>query len=149
MNYLLDTNVISEMRKAAAQPGSARTRVARMDRGVQAWASRVPAQNLFLSAITILELEIGVLQLERRDPAQGRVLRSWIMSHVLPGFDGRILIIDTEIAQRCATLHVPDPLDDRDSLIAATALVHGMTVVTRNVSHFEPTGVRLLNPWES
>jgi len=149
MNYLLDTNLISELRKAGAQQKASKSRAARIDRGVEAWVRGVSSSDLFLSSITILELEIGILRLERRDPAQGRILRFWLTDRVLPAFDGRILPIDTAIAQRCATLHVPDPMDDRDSLIAATALVHGMAVVTRNVSHFERTGVRILNPWEN
>ena len=103
--------------------------------------------GLFLSAITILELETGALLVERRDPAQGAILRAWLDGHVLPAFAGRVLAVDTAVAQRCARLHVPDPRADRDALIAATALVHGMTVVTRNVADFEPTGVPTLNPW--
>lgn len=136
--YLLDTNVISELRKAKA---------GKADRSVVAWADNVPPSTLFLSAITILELESGVLLVERRDPAQGAVLRAWMDGHVLPAFAGRILPVDTAVAKRCARLHVPDPRADRDALIAATALTHGMTVVTRNVVDFEPTGVQLLNPW--
>lgn len=136
--YLLDTNVISELRKAKA---------GKADRNVVAWAADVPPSTLFLSAITILELESGVLLVERRDPAQGAVLKAWVDGHVLPAFAGRILPVDTAVAKRCARLHVPDPRADRDALIAATALTHGMTVVTRNVVDFEPTGVQLLNPW--
>jgi hypothetical protein len=102
---------------------------------------------LFVSAITVLELETGILLIERRDPTQGAVLRTWLDSHVLPAFSGRILAIDVAVAQRCAKLHVPDPQAYRDSLIAATALVHGMTVVTRNIADFEPTGVEIFNPW--
>ena len=138
--YLLDTNVVSELRKAGA---------GKADRQVTAWATGVPPSVLFLSAITILELEIGVLRIERRDAAHGALLRGWLASHVLPAFADRILPIDTAVAQRCARLHVPAPRADRDALIAATALVHGLTVVTRNVADFEPTGVPLLNPWES
>ena len=138
--YLLDTNVISELRKAGA---------GKADWRVTAWATGVQPSVLFLSAITILELEIGVLRIERRDAAQGTLLRGWLASHVLPAFADRILPIDTAVAQRCARLHVPAPRADRDALIAATALVHGLTVVTRNVADFEPTGVPLLNPWES
>ena len=108
----------------------------------------VPATALFLSAMTIIELEIGVLRIERRDPSQGAILRRWLDDHVLPAFAGRILAVDTAVAQRCASLHVPDPRPDRDALIAATALVHGLTVVTRNVGDFEPTSVRTLNPWQ-
>lgn len=136
--YLLDTNVISELRKAKS---------GKVDTNVVAWANSVPATSLFLSVITILELETGMLLVERRDSAPGAVLRSWLNAHVLPAFADRILSVDTAVAQRCAQLHVPDPRSDRDAIIAATALVHGMTVVTRNVDDFEPTGVEILNPW--
>jgi predicted nucleic acid-binding protein len=102
---------------------------------------------MFLSVITILELETGILLIERRDLTQGAILRTWLDQQVLPAFSGRILAIDVAVAQRCAKLHVPNPHADRDSLIAATALVHGMTVVTRNVADFEATGVEMLNPW--
>lgn len=135
---LLDTNVVSELRKARA--GNA-------DPHVVEWADRVEATDLFLSVITVQELEIGVLLAERRDPAQGSVLRTWLNDQVLPAFSGRILAVDITVAQRSARLHVPDPRPVRDGLIAATALVHGMTVVTRNVADFESTGVSLLNPW--
>ena len=136
--FLLDTNVISELRKAKA---------GKADRNVAAWAASVPASSLFVSAITVLELELGTLLLQRRDSVQGAVLRQWLDSHVLPAFNNRILPVDTAVAQRCAKLHVPDPQSERDALIAATAQVHGMTVVTRNVMDFERTGVVLLNPW--
>ena len=138
--YLLDTNVVAEMRKG-------RTRKA--DRNVIAWADSVPAVRLFLSVISVLEIEIGVLLAERRDLAQGAVLRSWLDLHVMTAFAGRILPVDTAVVRRCAGLHVPDKRPDRDALIAATALVHGMTVVTRNVSDFTPTGVTIVNPWIS
>lgn len=137
--FVLDTNVVSELRKAKA---------GKADRNVTAWATSVPPGGLFLSAITILELEAGAVLVERRDPAQGAILRAWLDGHVLPAFAGRVLAIDTVVAQRCARLHVPDPRAERDALIAATALVHGMTVVTRNVADFEPTGVPILNPWD-
>ena len=136
--YLLDTNVVSELRKAKS---------GKADAGVIAWAAGLPASELFLSAISVLELEMGVLLVERRDAAQGVVLRSWLDKHVLPAFAERILPVDTAVARRCARLHVPDPRAERDALIAATALVHDLTVVTRNVGDFEATGVRLLNPW--
>ncbi|WP_298597706.1 type II toxin-antitoxin system VapC family toxin [Zoogloea sp.] len=136
--YLLDTNVVSELRKAKSGKADAR---------VTAWAAEVPASELFLSAISVLELEMGVLLVERRDAAQGTVLRSWLDRHVLPAFADRILPVDAAVARRCARLHVPDPRAERDALIAATALVHDLTVVTRNVGDFEVTGVRLLNPW--
>jgi predicted nucleic acid-binding protein len=138
--FILDTNVVSELRKVSS--GKADPRVAR-------WADSVDAAELYLSAITILELEVGVLQVERRDAAQGAILRRWLDSRVMAEFADRVLPIDTAVAQRCARLHVPDPGAERNALIAATALVHGMTVVTRNVADFEPTGVPLLSPWET
>jgi predicted nucleic acid-binding protein len=137
--FLLDTNVISELRKA---------RAGRADRNVATWIRTVPAGSLFLSVIVIQELEIGTLLVERRDPAQGAILRSWLDEHVLTAFFERILPVDTAVARRSAALHVPDPRPIRDGLIAATALVHGMTVVTRNVDDFRLTGVEVLNPWE-
>ncbi|MEJ1353859.1 MAG: type II toxin-antitoxin system VapC family toxin [Candidatus Sedimenticola sp. (ex Thyasira tokunagai)] len=137
--YLLDTNVISELRKA---------KTAKADKNVVTWAESVSATRLFLSVITILELETGILLVERRDPRQGAMLRSWINTHVLPAFSDRILVVDTAVAQRCAKLHVPDPRSDRDAIIAATAMVHDMTVVTRNVDDFISTSVDILNPWE-
>jgi predicted nucleic acid-binding protein len=118
-----------------------------VDLNVATWADSVEATDLYLSVITIQELEIGVLLAERRDPAQGAVFRSWLNGHVIPAFSGRILVVDTAVAHRSAKLHVPDPRPIRDGLIAATALVHGMTVVTRNVADFEPTGVEIFNPW--
>jgi predicted nucleic acid-binding protein len=138
--YLLDTNVVSELRKIGA---------GKADRYVAAWADTTDAADMYLSVITLQELEIGVLLIERRDPAQGALFRAWLTGHVLPAFGGRIVAIDTAVAQRSARLHVPDPRPVRDALIAATAVVHGMTVVTRNVADFEPTGVPLLNPWKA
>jgi hypothetical protein len=138
--YVLDTNVVSELRKV---------RFGKADGHVAEWADAVDAAELFLSVITIQELEIGVLLAERRDPSQGAIFRSWLNGHVLPAFAGRILNVDTAVAQCSARLHVPDPRPVRDGLIAATALVHGMTVVTRNVADFQPTGVPTLNPWDA
>lgn len=140
MMFLLDTNVVSELRKV---------RAGKADANLAAWADRVDAYSLFLSAISVLELETGVLLVERRDPAQGMLLRAWLDRHVLPAFDGRVLPVDTAVALRCAQLHVPDRHAERDALIAATALVHGMVVVTRNVADFSASGVRLLNPWQA
>lgn len=134
--YLLDTNVVSELRR----PDKADVRVF-------GWAAAAPVAGFFLSAISVLELELGVLMVERRGDAQGRVLRRWLDDQVLPRFEGRILPVDTAVALRCAQLHVPDPRSSRDALIAATALVHGMVVATRNVSDFAPTGVKTFNPW--
>jgi predicted nucleic acid-binding protein len=137
--FLLDTNVISELRKA---------RAGKADPNVTAWGRAVPPASLFLSVIVIQELEIGILLAERRDLAKGAILRAWLNDHVLPSFADRILPIDTAVARRSATLHIPDPRPIRDALIAATALTHGMTVVTRNVADFESTGVQVLNPWD-
>ena len=136
--YLLDTNVISELRRPE-----------KADRNVMAWAVTIPAASFFLSAISILEIELGALLMARKDAAQGAVLRTWIDDQILPRFDGRILPVDTAVAQRCARLHVPDPRAERDALIAATAMVHGLTVVTRNVADFQPGGVAVINPWDS
>jgi toxin FitB len=138
--FVLDTNVVSELRKI---------RLGKADPNLTEWADSVDAGSLHTSAITVLELEIGILQLERKDPRQGTMLRTWFDTLVLPEFNGRIFPVDTAVAQRCARLHVPDPRAERDALIAATALVHGMTVVTRNLADFEATGVPLLNPWEA
>lgn len=136
--FLLDTNVVSELRKA---------RAGRADKNVTAWAASMPATRMFVSVITIQELEIGVLLAQRRDQAQGAVLRHWLEDQVLPAFAERILPVDATVARRSATLHVPDPRPVRDALIAATALVHGLSVVTRNVTDFAPTGTTIIDPW--
>ena len=133
--YVVDTNVVSELRKVKA---------GKADRCVAAWASQVQVNTLFLSVVSILELETGVLQVHRRDARQGALLRIWLDDHVLPAFAGRVLPIDTAVAQQCAALHVPNPKSERDALIAATAIVHGMTVVTRNVADFAATGATCL-----
>lgn len=139
MMYLLDTNVVSELRKVS---------YGKADKNVSEWAESVDAADLFVSAITIMELELGVLAIERKDASQGAILRTWLEQQVLPEFADRTLAVDTVVAQRCARLHVPDKRGERDALIAATALVHGMKVVTRNVADFEPTGVNIINPWQ-
>ena len=136
---LLDTNVVSELRKS---------KTGKINPNVKRWAETVLPSDLFLSVITLLELEMGIGLKERKDTVQATILRTWLDGHVLPTFERRILSIDATIALRCGQLHVPDPRSDRDALIAATALVHGMTVVTRNVDDFKATGVKLLNPWQ-
>lgn len=138
MMYVLDTNVVSEFRKV---------RAGKADANVSTWTATVDAASLFLSAITVMELEAGVLQIERRDVKQGAMLRGWLDHHVMPEFAGRVLPIDSVVVQRCARLHVLDRRSERDALIAATALVHGMTVVTRNVADFAGTSTKILNPW--
>ena len=136
--FLLDTNVVSELRKVG--DGKA-------DDNVIAWLSGVDAANLYLSVITVMELELGILRIERRGTGQGAKLRRWVDGHILPEFSDRILPIDASIALRCARLHVPDSRLDRDAMIAATALAHRMIVVTRNVADFAQTGAPVLNPW--
>lgn len=136
---LLDTNVISELRKV---------QTAKTDPQFIQWANQLVVSELYVSAISIMEIETGILRIERRDFQQGQVLRRWLEQQVLPAFEKRILAVDTKVALACARLHVPDPRSERDALIAATAITHGMTVVTRNIADFKATGVSLLNPWQ-
>jgi predicted nucleic acid-binding protein len=134
--FILDTNVISELRQGKTAQSMA----------VRQWASTQPSNQLFLSAITLLELELGIQALQRKTPPQGSALRAWLTG-VRAAFAGRILPFAESTAPVCAALHIPNPRSERDAMIAATALEHKFTVVTRNVSDFEATGVALLNPW--
>ena len=136
--FLLDTNVISELRKLG--DGKADARVA-------AWVSGRDASSFYIAALTLMELEIGILRIERRDAVQGERLRTWMDRYVLPEFLERTLPVDAAVALRCARLHVPDPRAERDALIAATAIAHGMAVVTGNVVDFETTGAEVIDPW--
>ncbi len=140
MKYLLDTNVVSELRKVG--DGKA-------DVNVTQWIRARVSSDMFLSAISILEIERGILSLHRRDPAQGSRLREWMDSRVRPEFIDRILPVDDAVATRYAHLHIPDRRNEADALIAATALIHGLSVVTRNVQDFEGTGVILIDPWRA
>jgi toxin FitB len=135
--FLLDTNVISELRR----PDKANPDVIK-------WADSIPAVQFFISVISLLEIERGALLVARRNEAQGKILRAWVDDHVLGRFESRILAIDNTVALRCARLHITDPRSERDALIAATAHVHRMTVVTRNVGDFAETGVNMHNPWK-
>ncbi|MYA39233.1 MAG: type II toxin-antitoxin system VapC family toxin [Acidimicrobiia bacterium] len=138
--YLLDTNVVSEIRKIKS---------GRADPNVAVWAGAVRPEQLYISAVTIHEIETGVLLIERRDPISGTVLRSWFDNDVLRAFERRILPVDAEVARRAAPLQVPDPAPVTDALVAATALAHNMTVVTRNVGDFSRfRQLELLNPWK-
>ena len=138
--FLVDTNVVSELRKVRSGKAAA---------AVADWAAELPAARLFISVITLHELEHGVLLAERADPAQGRVLRAWLDESVPAAFAERILPVDEVVARRAAGLHVPDPAPFRDAIIGATALVHGMTVATRNVRDFERfAGLVVIDPWE-
>ncbi len=134
--FLVDTNVVSELRRPE-----------RADANVRLWAGNTPAELHWISVVTILELERGTLLMERRDAMQGAILRRWLEQEVLRQHAVRFLTIDSVIARACAKLHVPNPRPERDALIAATALVHGLTIVTRNTADFAPMGVALLNPW--
>lgn len=133
---LLDTNVVSELRKASC------------DTNVRTWMVEQATDTLYISAITVLEIQRGIgLAAQRGDTAQAAVFTRWLESQVLPAFNGRILPIDHVVARKAAQLPWPDPRDYRDAFIAATGLVHGASVVTRNTKHFETCGVPLLNPW--
>lgn len=137
--FVLDTNIVSEFRKV---------RSGKANLGVATWAEQVSSAELFISAITIHELEHGVLLMERSDPAQGAVLRAWLDQSVVAAFKSRVLPVDERVVRRAAGLHVPDPAPFRDALIGATALVHDMTVVTRNLKDFQRFDeLDVLNPW--
>lgn len=134
--FVLDTNVISELRAGKPLPSDL----------VRRWAATVPANQLYLAAVTVLELERGVLAMERKDARQGRTLRSWLLG-VMEAFSARVLPFAAPTALLCAAMHIPNRRSDRDAMIAATAKEHGYTVVTRNTSDFTGCGVQLLNPW--
>lgn len=136
--FLLDTNVVSELRKSTSN---------KADLNVVQWASSADSETLFISVITVLELEMGILSMERRDQQQGVLLRRWLEDQVMPSFEGRILPVDTAIARKCAGLNVPDKRAERDAMIVATAVIHRMRVVTRNVVDFDLAGVEVINPW--
>lgn len=133
--YLLDTNVVSQFHKP--QP----------DQGVLAWVAGQDEKDLFISVLTVMEIEIGIKRFERRDPEQASRLQRWLDQAVLGGFEGRIEPIDLDVARRCAASHVPDPAPERDALIAATASSRGFTVVTRNEKDFRRLGIPVLNPF--
>lgn len=135
--YLLDTPVIAELRRAKS--GLA-------DEHVTRWASNVPAQNLFVSVLSLLELESGIAEVQRKDRALGAALHTWIDVTVPAAFEGRILSVDLAVTKKRATLPFSET-KDRDALLAATALTHGLTVVTRNLSSYRFSKVKLFNPW--
>ncbi|MFT4296210.1 MAG: type II toxin-antitoxin system VapC family toxin [Micropruina sp.] len=137
MSYLLDTNVVSELRKSER----------RADPGVRAWVAARAVSGLYLSVITVLEVEVGIARLARHDPAQAERLQTWLDDELLDAFSRRVLPVDIPVARYAARLHVPDPRPERDALIAATAAVHGLTVATRNVKDFNSLDVAVVNPW--
>lgn len=137
MRYLLDTNVVSALRVRGRNPG------------VEAWATSVPLGDQFVSAFTVAEIERGVVAKERTDASQGAVLRRWFEDNLLPAFPDRVLPFDLSAARVLARYRVPEHAPFDDALIAAVAQSAGMTVVTRNVRHFEPLGVPVLDPWDT
>jgi predicted nucleic acid-binding protein len=139
LSFLLDTNVVSELRKL---------RAGKADAAVAAWAASVSPTSMYLSAVVIMELEIGVLRAEHRDPRQGAILREWLDGHVLLAFEDRILPVGGAVARAGAAITVRNVVPMSDALIAATAIINDMTVVTRNVDDFSRSGARFLNPWE-
>jgi toxin FitB len=136
MSYLLDTNVVSEVRKPTGDPH------------VRAWIESVPETSIYLSVLVIGEIRRGAERLRRRDPAQAAVFDLWIGT-LRSTFADRTLPITPEIAEAWGRLNAPDPLPAIDGLLAATALVHGLTLVTRNTSDVARTGVQLFNPFSS
>lgn len=136
--YLLDTVVVSELRKGPNRAAS----------GVVAWNEGVPAEETFLSVVTVRELRTGALLVSRRDPASGAALEEWV-DGVVEAYGQRILPVDIAVAEICAGLHVPDPRPAEDAWLAATALVYGLTIVTRNTRDYSGTGAALRNPWRS
>lgn len=137
--YLLDTNVVSELRRAGTD---------RCDPSVAAWAQSVSVTELFISVVTVMEIQTGILLKKRKDKAQGSQLQAWLDTQVMPSFDERILSVTTDIVLRCATLHVPDHKSPHDAFLGATAYVHDLDMVTRNVADFENMDIGIINPWE-
>jgi len=135
VSFLLDTNVVSEIRKKVPDPG------------VSSWFASVRADQLFVSVLVVGEIRQGIERLARRDPAQAEVFEHWL-SHLVDGYGDRVVPITAAIAERWGRLNVPDPVPVVDGLMAATALVHDWTLVTRNVDDVRPTGVRLLDPFD-
>lgn len=134
--YVVDTNVLSDLRRPE-----------RAEPALVAWSKQTQADSLFVSVVSIWEIEQGILAVQKRDPAAAKILRSWLEDKLIPQYKDRFLSVDMATARACAALHVPKTQSYRDSLIAATALALGYTVVTRNVSDFAPMGVPYINPW--
>ncbi|WP_124054864.1 type II toxin-antitoxin system VapC family toxin [Arcanobacterium ihumii] len=135
--FLLDTNVISEIRKPQS----------RIDANVKQWFEDKSPLDCYLSSTTIYEIEMGIVQVNRKDKPQAAILRYWLENHVLAAFENRILPMETAVARAAANLQKRRTLPYRDCIIGATALVNGLTMVTRNVADFESMPISLVNPW--
>jgi predicted nucleic acid-binding protein len=136
LNYLLDTNVVSAFRRPERLPA-----------GVAKWAKATPTDSARISTITLLEIERGILKEEALGTAFGAALRHWMTTHVEPTYSDTALPVTAQVALRAAIFHELPTVELADHLIAATALVHNLVLVTRNTAHFQDTGVRLMNPW--
>lgn len=135
MRYLVDTNFLSELRRGS-----------RADPGVVRWLNSVPTDDWAVSVVTDYELEVGLLGLQRRDPTQASELRRWV-TDVRESYESRLLPVTSEIGRVCATIQVPNRRQLPDALIAATALHHGLTVITRNARDFDVPGLAVINPF--
>lgn len=138
--YLLDTNVLSETRKIPS---------GKANPAVHAWFAQTDYKKMFINAAILMEIERGVLQMERKDAAQGRILRQWYENGVLHIFEDRILPIDKQTASLCAALHIPNKSPENDAWIAASALQHQLTIATRNLRDFASLGVKTFNPFQA
>lgn len=135
MSYLVDTNVVSEIRKRD-----------RMNSGVRGWLATLDDNDFFLSVLAIGELRRGLERIRRRDLVAAERLETWL-DGLIGTYGGQILPVTTEIADRWGRLGVPNPIPAIDGLLAATALVHDLTLVTRNEKDVASTGVSVLNPF--
>lgn len=136
--FIVDTNIVSDLRKPGKAPPS-----------LVAWAQSQPPSAIYISVVSMWELEYGILLKAHSDLAQGKVLKDWFEQSVISAYTGRILPICFDVMRVCAPMHVPDKRPERDALIAATAIVHNMTVVTRNENDFAGMNCPLLNPWKA
>jgi predicted nucleic acid-binding protein len=136
VRYLLDTNVLSEVRRP------------RGDAGVKRWISSVPTEDLYLSVLTLGEVRRGIGLLSRKDPVQADVYEAWLVT-VLRDYADRVLPVDAAAAEEWGRMNVPNPVSVVDGLMAATAKVRNMTFVTRNTADVARTGARLLNPLDA
>ena len=138
MSYLLDTNVVSALRRKD-----------RAEKRVLDWFERVAEADFFVSVLTMMEIEIGVRRLELHDPRQAAVIRAWKEGPLEALFRGRCVTVDRETVERCAALHVPGPQPEIDALIAATAIAKRLTLVTRNERDFTGIPIAVVNPWSA